>query len=109
MATLHKVLGQALPNGSSVNLYTVGSGKEAVVSTLHVANVTGSATTFTIWVRPAGATATDAMKIAHAVPLTANQFLPITIGITLAATDVVTVASSVSASIAFSLFGAEIS
>lgn len=104
----HKVLGQALPNGSSVDLYTVPAGKELVASTLHVTNVTGAATTFTIWIRKDGAAAADAQKLAHLIPLTANQILPVTTGITADAGDVITVASGVSNSVAFSLFGAEV-
>lgn len=104
----YKVLGQALPNGTSVDLYTVPAGMELAASTLHVANLTAAATTFTIWVRKAGAAAADMQKIANAVPLTANQILPITTGITAAAGDVITVASSVANSISFNLFGAEV-
>lgn len=104
----HKVLGQALPAGSSVDLYTVPAGKELVASTLHACNLTGSATTVTVWIRKDGAAAADAQKIANVVPLTANQILPITIGITADAADVITVASGVSGSVSFNLFGAEV-
>lgn len=108
MAATYKILGQALPTGSSVDLYTVPVGKQLTASTLHVANVTAAATTFTIWIRKAGAAASDMQKLAHQVPLTANQILPITTGITAEAGDVITVASSVANSIAFNLFGAEV-
>lgn len=104
----YKVLGQALPNGSSVDLYTVPAGKELAASTLHVCNLTGAETTFTIWIRKDGAAASEMQKIANVTPLTARQFVPITTGITGDAGDVITVASSVANSISFNLFGAEV-
>lgn len=57
MPTAYKVLGQVAPSATTATtLYTVGSGKSAVVSTIAVANRGGTSATYRIAVRPAGAT-----------------------------------------------------
>jgi hypothetical protein len=107
MATTYKVLGQSAPSATTAtSLYTVGSGKSAVVSTIAVCN-RGSAGTYRIAIRPAGATLSNEHYIAYDSAITANNTTFITIGVTLAATDVVTVYAS-SADMSFSAFGSEI-
>jgi hypothetical protein len=59
-------------------------------------------------VRPAGATLAATHYLVFDSSLTANDSAFLTLGITLATTDVVTVYAS-SASLSFSLFGSEIS
>jgi hypothetical protein len=106
----NKVLGQAAPaDTNNANLYTVPANTSTIVSTLHIANVTGSAATFRVWVRIAGATAANANAIAMDVSLAANSIFAATEGITLAAGDIVTVRSSVANALTFTLFGAEVS
>jgi hypothetical protein len=63
--------------------------------------------TFRIAVRPAGATLANQHYIAYNVTVGASDSTTLTLGITLATTDVVTVYAS-TATIAFSLFGSEI-
>jgi hypothetical protein len=89
-------------------VYTVGSGKSAVVSTITVANRSAVAVTYRIAVRPAGASIANQHYIAYDVAIAANDTTCLTLGITLAATDVVTVYAS-TANFSFSLFGSEIS
>jgi hypothetical protein len=109
MATVYKVLGQVAPaNTSNTNLYTVGALKQAVVSTLHVANVSTGADTFDVFVRIAGAAAGNSNAIAKDVPIAANSILAITTGMTLNAADIVTVRSSTANDLTFTLFGSEI-
>jgi uncharacterized protein (DUF1015 family) len=67
-----------------------------------------SAATFRIAVRPAGATLANEHYIAFDAPIAANNSTFITVGITLATTDVITVYAS-TANLSFSAFGSEIS
>ena len=109
MATTYKVLGQSNPAATTnTDLYTVGAGKSAVVSTITVANQAASAATFRIAVRPAGAVVAAQHYIAYGSTVAANDTTALTLGITLAATDVVTVYAS-SATVSFNAFGSEIS
>jgi hypothetical protein len=109
MATTYKVLGQSAPSATTdTNLYTVPSATSTVVSTLVVANRAGSSSTYRIAVRPSGATIANQHYIAYDVAVAAGDSTTLTLGITLAATDVVTVYAS-TANLSFSAFGSEIS
>jgi len=108
MATTYKVLAQSAPSATTnTDVYTVGSGKSAVVSTITVANRAVSSATYRIAIRPAGATIANQHYIAYDATVPANDTINLTIGITLAATDVVTVYVS-AANISFNIFGSEI-
>ena len=108
MATTYKVLGQVEPSATTnTTLYTVPSATSAVCSTLTVCN-TGVSTTFRIAIRPAGATLSDIHYIVFDNAINANDTVFLTLGITLATTDVVTVYAG-TASVVFNLFGSEIS
>jgi len=107
MATTYKVLGQSAPSAATdTALYTVPSATSAVVSTLSVCN-RGVSTTFRAAVRPAGATIADQHYIVYDNFVNAGDAVFLTLGITLAATDVVTVRAG-TADMSFSLFGSEI-
>jgi hypothetical protein len=107
MATTYKVLAQSAPSATTAtDTYTVGSGKSAVVSTITVCNRSTSAT-YRIAVRPLGATLANQHYIAYDATVPANDTISLTLGITLAATDVVTVYAS-TANFSFNLFGSEI-
>jgi len=109
MATTYKVLGQVNPSATTATtLYTVGSGKSAVVSTISVANQASSSATFRIAIRPAGEALAAKHYIAYDSTVSANDSTMLTIGVTLAATDVITVYAS-SATVSFNAFGSEIS
>lgn len=108
MATAYKVLGQSAPaNTSNADLYTVGSGKSAVISTLHVCNTTSSAVTMRIFCRIAGATAAASNAIAYDLSIPANSIYGFTEGMTLAATDVLTIQSGTANALTFTLWGSE--
>ena len=108
MATTYKVLGQSAPSATTnTDVYTVGSGKSAVVSTISVANRDSTAATYRLAVRPAGATIANQHYIAYGATVPANDSINLTLGITLAATDVVTVYAS-TANLSFNVFGSEI-
>jgi hypothetical protein len=109
VATIYKVLGQSEPAATTAtSLYTVPSSTEAVISTIVVANKAASAGSYRIAIRPAGATLEDKHYIAYDVAIAANDSTALTLGITLAATDVVTIYAS-SADMSFNAFGSEIS
>lgn len=109
MANTYKVLGQAAPSDTSnSDLYTVPSGTAAIASTLHVANVSGNAALCRIFVRVAGAPATAANAIAYDVSVAANSIFAMTTGMTLSATDVVTVRTDTANALTFQLFGSEV-
>ena len=108
MATTYKVLGQINPSATTATtLYTVGSGKSAVVSTIAVTNQAASAATFRIAIRPAGVTLEAKHYIAYDSTVAANDTTAFTLGVTLAATDVITVYAS-TATVSFNAFGSEI-
>lgn len=109
MPQTHKVLGQAAPaDTNNASLYTVASGTQAIVSTITVANITTSAATFRIACRPAAATVANQHWIAYDVSLAGNDSITLTLGITMSATDVLTVRSGTANALAFSAFGVEI-
>lgn len=109
MATTYKVLGQAAPaNTSNANLYTVPSATSAVVSTIHVANTTTASATCRIFIRIAGAAAAASNAIAYDAYVFPNDTKSLTIGATLAATDVITIQTSVPNALTFTAFGSEI-
>jgi hypothetical protein len=109
MAIEYKVLGQSAPSATTnTDVYTVGSGKQAIISTITVANRSASGRTYRIAIRPAGATLANQHYIAYDVSLAANDTTALTLGITLTATDVVTVYASTT-DLSFGIFGSEIS
>lgn len=109
MAQTHKVLGQSAPTSTSnADIYTVPSATSAIVSSITVANITATAATFRIAVRPAGASIANQHWLAYDVSLGGADAITMTLGITLAATDVVTVRSGTANALAFNAFGVEI-
>jgi glucose-6-phosphate dehydrogenase assembly protein OpcA len=109
MPTAYKVLGQVAPSATTnTTLETVPSSTQAVVSTIAVCNRAATSATYRIAVRPAGATLANEHYIAYDATVAANDSTFITIGVTLSATDVITVYAS-SANLSFSAFGSEIS
>lgn len=112
MAATYKILGQGVPGlGANLNLYTVPTGKSAVVSTITVTNIAASAATFSIYVCPFNTAVDPAIdakhSIAYSATVAANDTTAFTIGVTLAAGDFIVVASGTS-TVAFSAFGSEI-
>jgi hypothetical protein len=107
MATTYKVLGQSNPAATTdTTLYTVPAATQTVVSTITVANL-GTSGTFRIAISPDGAAIANQHYIAYETSLNANDTITFTIGVTLDATDVITVRAS-NTSFAFQAFGSEI-
>jgi len=108
MATTYKVLGQIVPSATTLTtLYTVPSATSTVCSSLVICNEGTTTETFRIAIRPAGAAVDPKHYITYDSSVTQNNSVFLTLGFTLATTDVVSVYTS-GASIGFSLFGSEI-
>jgi hypothetical protein len=108
MPTRYKVLGQAATAATTAtDVYTVPSLKDVVTSSIVVCNRGNTGTTFRIAVRPAGATLANQHYLAFDTSILANDAVALTLGITLTATDVVTVFAG-NANLSFTLFGSEI-
>jgi len=108
MPTTYKVLAQSAPSATTnTTLYTVPSATSAVISTITISNRASSQDTYRIAIRPGGASLANQHYVAYDVPIQANDTTALTLGITLAATDVITVYAG-SANLSFSVFGSEI-
>lgn len=95
---------QANPAAATpADLYTVPASKQAVISTLAIAEHGAAPAYFTIRVRPAGASAADVHILVNAAELVANDTQFLTVGIALATTDVITVEAS-TADVTFTAF-----
>jgi glucose-6-phosphate dehydrogenase assembly protein OpcA len=109
MATAYKVLGQSNPSATTATtLYTVPSATSTVVSTITICNQASTAGTFRIAIRPAGASLAAQHYVAYDTPIAANDTIALTLGVTLATTDVITIYAS-SATMSFNAYGSEIS
>lgn len=110
MPIAYKILGQAHPAGTSeTDVYTVPASTETIVSTLTITNVTGSSANARVWARINGASTAHVNAILFDVPIAANSVAAFTLGLTLDASDVLTVRSSTGNSLTFQVFGSEIS
>jgi hypothetical protein len=102
------VLGQSNPAATTAtSLYTVPASTSTVISTITICNQASSAATYRIAVRPAGATLEAKHYIVYGATVAASDTTTLTLGLTLATTDVVTVYAS-SANLSFNAFGSEI-
>lgn len=109
MPTIYKVLGQSNPAATTLTtLYTVPSATDAVVSTIAICNQAGTSGTYRIAVRPGGASIANQHYIVFGATVAASDSVLLTLGITLDATDVISVFGS-SANFSFTAFGSEIS
>lgn len=107
MANVYKVLGQVLPAATTLTtLYTVPALTSAVCSTLSICNQ-GVSTTYRIAIRPAGADIASSQYVVYEAAINANDTVFLTLGVTLATTDVVSVYSG-TATVSFHLYGSEI-
>jgi hypothetical protein len=107
MASTRKVLGQVdVAATTETTLYTVPAATSTVVSTVIVCNRAATAATFRVYVCVAGAGTDVKQYLYYDHPIDGNDSFPATLGITLAATDVVKVYASTT-DVSFSAFGQE--
>jgi hypothetical protein len=110
MPIAYKILGQSAPaNTSNADMITVGSGKSQIVSSLVITNVNANAATAQVYARIAGATAATSNAIIYEAIIAGNSTVAYTLGLTLTATDVLTVRSNTASYLTFTAFGSEIS
>lgn len=108
MASTYKVLGQLAPAATTLStLYTVPALTSAVCSTLCIANTGTVASTARIAIRPAGAAIDIKHYIAYDIIVPTGDTVFLTLGISLATADVISVYGSL-ATLSFSVFGSEI-
>lgn len=105
----YKVLGQSAPaSNTATDLYVVPAETEAIISTLSVCNRGSSAGTYRVSVRPEGASQSDQHYIAFDTSCSAKDSIMLTLGISMSATDVLTVSASTN-DFTFNAFGVEMS
>lgn len=109
MPTVYKVLGQSNPPATTATtLYTVPAATNTVVSTVVIANLSATAATYRIAVRPTADSLANQHYLAYDVPISGNDSVTLTLGLTLSAAVLIVVYAS-TANLAFSAFGSEIS
>jgi hypothetical protein len=109
MGITYKVLGQVSLTADTANtVYTVPSLTSTVLSTVTVCNRSANTATFRLAVRPAGETIANKHYVNYDTPVPGNDTIALTLGITMAATDVLT-ASANTYNVSINAFGSEIS
>jgi len=109
MANVYKILGQVSPLATtSTTLYTVPGGNSAVCSSISICNRGTTQTTFRVSITQNGVGITNKDYLYYDVTLAGNDTFIATIGVTLAATDVIRVYSG-NANLSFQIWGTEIS
>ncbi len=107
MPNLYKVLGQSNPAAATLTtLYTVPTATSAVCSTLAICNQ-GVSTLYRVAIRPAGALISAAHYIVFDAAVASLDTVFLTLGTTLAATDVISVQAGTT-TVSFNLSGTEI-
>ena len=109
MPTTYKVLGQSAPAAATAtSLYTVPAATQTIISTINVVNTHAStADVIRIAVRPDGATLANQHYVVYGLSLSAGATFTYTGGVTIDATDIVTVYSTNGTS-SFTAFVSEI-
>ena len=109
MATSYKSLGQLdLTTTALTTLYTCPASTETVLSTVIIANRTASADSFRLAIRVDGDAISNKHYIAYDVPVAANDSTTLTLGITVKATDVISVQATTADRLSVNAFGAEV-
>jgi len=109
MANVYKILGQvADASANDVALYTVPASTETIISSIVVCNRENAANTFRIAAKANGGGVANEDYLAYDTSIAANDTITLTLGITVDATDIISVGSS-DANVSFSAFGTEIS
>ena len=110
MATAYKILGQSAPaNTSNADLYTVPASTSTIVSTIAITNTTATVANATVYIRKAAAAAATGNAFVYTQAVPAYSTVTYTNGITLATTDVVTIATATANALTFQAFGSELS
>ena len=107
MADSLKILGQSNPAAATLTAaYTVPASTSAVISSIVVANRSAIATAFRVSVAVAGAADANQQYLYYDIAITGNTSFAATLGVGIAATDVVRVYATL-ATLSFNIFGFE--
>ena len=108
MSESYHVLAQLTPNATTLTTaYTVPSATSTTISSIIICNTTSNSTSFRISIKINGATDSIQQYIYYDLPILNNDTFIATVGITLAAGDIVAVYAGTT-NIAFNIFGVEI-
>lgn len=108
MPIAYKILGQQAPGATTEeDLYAVPAATTTVISSITVANRGSSPAKFRVSFSPSAAATVNADYVYYDVHIDGNDTFIATIGVTLAATDVIRVYAS-TANLTFQVFGGEI-
>jgi len=109
MAINYKVLGQKVPSAANqyTQLYAVPTGKQAICSSLTVANLTSDDVLYRVRVRVSGEAANDKQILVYDTAAAGGISQALQLSMTVSAGDIVEIYAS-STSIAFNLFGSEV-
>lgn len=103
----YKSLGQVAPAAATpTDLYTVPGGKQAIISSLLIANQNTTGIKYRVSIRPAGAAQADQHYVAFDTYLPGNSTDEVKV-LTLTATDVITVYTDTTA-VSFNASGTEV-
>jgi hypothetical protein len=103
-----KVLAQSNPVANNLtDIYTVAGSTQATISSITISNLDSVQVNFWLSIAVAGAADTPKQYMYYNMILDTNDTFIATIGVTLAATDVIRVKAS-TANVAFNIFGVEI-
>lgn len=108
MADTLKVLAQSNPSATTLtDIYTVPASTSTSISSVVVANRSATATSFRLAVAPAGAANSNEHYLYYDQVIDGNSSFVITVGITMATTDVLRVYATL-ATLSFNVFGVEV-
>ena len=108
MPNTYKILGQSVPTANTFfDIYAVPSGASAIVATVNACNLTAANVTFRLAAKQANATLTARQYIVFDTVIPAQDSIGLSLGLTLANTDVLT-AFSFQGNVSFNVFGTEI-
>jgi hypothetical protein len=108
MANTYKSPAQLEPGATTLStLYTVPSDTQTVISNIHACNLGSTTASIRVAVRPSGASIEDKHYLFYGLTITSYDTVEFGHGITMSATDVLSVWSS-TGSVAFNLSYAEV-
>lgn len=107
MPVAYKILGQTTANAGWATLYTTPANTSAVISTIVVCNVAGTAKTFRIGLMDTAGTPSTSGSLAYDTTVPANDTIVMTLGITMQASRYLRVFGS-DGNLGFTAFGSEI-
>ena len=108
MANTYKSPAQSVPAAQTLStLYTVPSATQTVVSNIHICNFGATSASVRIAVRPDGASIADQHYLFYGLTVTAYDTIELGHGITMDASDVLSIWAS-TASVSFNLSYAEV-